>query len=140
MGLKLGQNINFRPFFFFFVSQCFWSRQSFLVVTLVATACLVATLVATYCLVATLVATACLVATLVGTYFLVATYFLSRHTFWSRHTSCRDILPVATYFLTATCFFSPTCRGHNFFILTRIWACEYSLERSLNVECRHDGI
>ena len=132
--------------------------------TLVATACLVAALVAAYCLVATLVTTACLVAT------LVSTYFLSRHTFWSRHTSCRDIiygrdilpiatyfpghdiLPVATYFLlrhtflvatyflTATCFSSPTCRGHNFFILTRIWACEYSLEISLNVECSHEGI
>ena len=31
----------------------------------------------------------------------------------------------------------PTCPGHNFFVLTRIWACEVSLERSLNVECNH---
>ena len=59
----------------------------------------------------------------------VATYFLSRHTFL-----------VATYFLIATCFSSPTCRGHNFFILTRNWVCEYSLERYLNVECIHEGI
>ena len=43
-------------------------------------------------------------------------------------------------FWTATGFSSLTCRGHNFFVLTRIWACEYSLERSLNVECIHEGI
>ena len=43
-------------------------------------------------------------------------------------------------FWTATGFSSLTCRGHNFFVLTRIWACEYSLERSLNVECSHEGI
>ena len=43
-------------------------------------------------------------------------------------------------FWTATGFSSLTCRGHNFFVLTRIWACEYSLEISLNVECRHEGI
>ena len=77
---------------------------------------------------------------------------LSRHR--SRHTACRDIghdillvattgrdiLLVATYFPDSSLFFSPTCRGHNFFVLTRIWACEYSLERSLNVECSHEGI
>ena len=130
MGLKLGQNINFWLFFrFLSVSgrdKCFWSRQSFLVETLVATYCL--------------------------------SRHWSRHTawsrHWSRHTTCgdtgrdsllgrdtgHDILPVATYFLTVTCFSSPTCRGHNFFILTRIWACEYSLERYLNVECSHEGI
>ena len=137
MGLKLSQNINFWLVFrFLSVSgrdKAFLSRQSFLVAT------------------------------------LVATYCLSRHwsrqlawlRHWSRHTACRDtgrdsllgrdtgrdILPVATYFhlvatyfLTATCFSSPTCRGHNFFILTRIWACEYSLESSWNVECSHEGI
>ena len=113
MGLKLGQNINFRLFFRFLSvtgrDKAFWSRHTayrdtgrdiLLVATLVAIACLVATLVATYCLVTT----------------LVATYFLSRHwsrhTAWSRHwsrhtassrhwsrqTSCRDIVPVATYF------------------------------------------
>ena len=43
-------------------------------------------------------------------------------------------------FWTATGFSSLTCRGHNFFVLTRIWACEYSLESSLNVECSHKGI
>ena len=43
-------------------------------------------------------------------------------------------------FWTATGFSSLTCRGHNFFVLTRIWACEYSLESSLNVECSHEGI
>ena len=43
-------------------------------------------------------------------------------------------------FWTATGFSSLTCRGHNFFVLTRIWACEYSLEISLNVECSHKGI
>ena len=71
----------------------------------------------------------------------VATYCcLSRHQ--SRHTAaCRDILPMSRHaFLTAACFFPPTCRGHNSFVLTRIWACEYSLESSLNVECIHGGI
>ena len=107
MGLKLSQNINF------------WLVFRFLSVSgrdktfLSRQSFLVATLVATYC--------------------------LSRH--WSRHTSCRDIgrdtIPVATYFLTAACFSSPTCRGHNFFILTRIWACEYSLESSWNLQFSH---
>ena len=46
----------------------------------------------------------------------------------------RDSLLGHYSFWTGTCFSSPTCRGHNFFVLTRIWACEYSLERSLNVE------
>ena len=49
--------------------------------------------------------------------------------------SGRDII-----FWKATGFSSLTCRGHNFFVLTRIWACEYSLESSLNVECSHEGI
>ena len=77
---------------------------------------------------------------------LVATSVaMSRHTAACRDIG-RDILLVATYFpcrdifLTAAYFFSPTCRSHNFFILARIWACEYSLERSLNVECSHEGI
>ena len=43
-------------------------------------------------------------------------------------------------FWTATGFSSLTCWGHNFFVLTRIWACEYSLESSLNVECSHKRI
>ena len=43
-------------------------------------------------------------------------------------------------FWTGIGFSSLTCRGHNFFVLTRIWACEYSLERSLDVECRHERI
>ena len=43
-------------------------------------------------------------------------------------------------FWTATGFSSLTCWGHNFFVLTRIWACEYSLESSLSVECSHEGI
>ena len=43
-------------------------------------------------------------------------------------------------FSTAIGFSSLTCRGHNFFVFTRIWACEYSLESSLNVECSHEGI
>ena len=43
-------------------------------------------------------------------------------------------------FWTATGFSSLTYRGHNYFVLTRIWACEYSLESSLNVECSHEGI
>ena len=37
-------------------------------------------------------------------------------------------------FWTATGFSSLTCRGHNFFVLSRIWECDYSLESSLNVE------
>ena len=123
MGLKLGQNITFRPSFFFFVSAAFlvakqltcrntvflgrdqvsWSRHSFL-----------------------------------GsrqffgrdTVFLGSRQFFGRDTvFWGRDS-----------FWTATYFSSPTCRGHNFFILTRIWACEYSLESSLNVECNHEGM
>ena len=52
----------------------------------------------------------------------------------------RDSLLGCDSFWTATCFSSPTCRGHNFFVLTRIWACEYSLERSLNVECNHEEL
>ena len=62
-----------------------------------------------------------------GTVFGVATKFpghdslLGRDSFW-----------------TVTCFSSPTCRDHNFFVLTWIWACEYSLESSLNVECNHE--
>ena len=34
----------------------------------------------------------------------------------------------------------PTYRGHNFFVLTRILACEVSLESSFNVECNHEYI
>ena len=82
MGLKLDQNINFRPFFRFL--SVFGH----------------------------------------DTGFLVATQFPGRdQVFWLR--------PI---FWTATDFSSLTCRGHNFFVLTRIWACEYSLESSLNVE------
>ena len=55
---------------------------------------------------------------------MVATEFLGRDSLLGRDN-----------FWTATCFSSPTCRGHNFFVLTHIWACEYSLEISLNVEC-----
>ena len=78
MGLKLGQNITFRPFLSFYrVIGRDTGRDT----------------------------------------------GLSRHQIW-----------------TATGFSSLTCRGHDFFVLTRIWACEYSLERSLNVECSHEGI
>ena len=49
--------------------------------------------------------------------------------------SGRDII-----FWTAIGFSSLTCQGHNFFVLTRIWACEYSLESSLNVECSREGL
>ena len=107
MGLKIGQNITFRPILGFYSVFCrdtgflvatqfpgrdqvFWLRPS----------------------------------------FLVATQFPGRDTIsWSR-----------LIFWTATDFSSLTCRGHNFFVLTRIWACEYSLESSLNVECRNEGI
>ena len=44
---------------------------------------------------------------------------------------------VATFISAQLLVSSPTHRGHNFFILTRIWACEVSLERYLNVECNH---
>ena len=37
-------------------------------------------------------------------------------------------------FCSTACFSSPTYWGHNFFILTQIWACEVSLESSLNLE------
>ena len=85
MGLKLGQNINFRPFFRFLIV---FGRD---------------------------------------TGFLVATKFSGCNTIsWSR-----------LIFWIAIGFSSLTCRGHNFFVLTRIWACEYSLENSLNVECIH---
>ena len=83
MGLKIGQNINFRPFNFLFL----W---------------------------------------LLG-----------------RHTAClvtTQFLGCDTACWTTACFSSPTCQGHNFFVLTRIWACEVSLENSLNVECNHEGI
>ena len=82
MGLKLGQNINFRPFLgFCSISGRDTGRD------------------------------------------INSGRDISRHQFW-----------------TATGFCSLTCRGHNFFVLTRIWACEYSLESSLNVECSHEGI
>ena len=66
--------------------------------------------------------------------------------FWSRHNllaatkfSSRDTISWSRLiFWTATGFSSLTCRGHNFFVLTRIWVCEYSLESSLNVECSHE--
>ena len=100
MGLKIGQNINYRLFLGFSSvfgrdtvilghDQVSWSRQFF------------------------------------GRYtvFGVAAKFPSRDSFW-----------------TATCFSSPTCQGHNFCVLTRIWAYEYSLERSLNVECNHEEV
>ena len=128
MGLKFGQNIKFQFFFRFLQhsgrDKAFLSRQSLLVATLVATHCFSRHRSRH---------TAC--RDIGRDILLVATYFLSRHTFLSRHNFL-----VATYFLTAACFSSPTCRGHNFFILTRIWACEYSLERYLNVECIHEGI
>ena len=45
---------------------------------------------------------------------------------------------IATNFGSGVCrdklFFSPTFHGHNFFILTQIWACGMSLESSLNVK------
>ena len=132
MGLKFGQKYQISVFFgFCSVSgrdKGFLSRQSFLVATLVVD-------VATYCCLSrhrSQHTAACrdigrnillLVATSVATYCL------------SRHTS-----NVATYFPDSSQFFSPTCRSHNFFVLTRIWACEYSLERYLNVECSHEGI
>ena len=87
MGLKIGQNINFRPFLVF--SSVFGSDIVFLV----------------------------------ATKFPGHDSLLGRDSFW-----------------TVTCFSSPTCRGHNFFVLTWIWACEYLLERSLNVECKKKGI
>ena len=53
----------------------------------------------------------------------------------SGRDACRDILPghdaCRTYFPDSNYFSSPTCRAHNFFFLTRIWACEYSLEKYL---------
>ena len=56
-------------------------------------------------------------------------------------TSGRDIKSGRNIiFWTTTGFSSLTCRGHNFFVLTRIWACEYLLESSLNVECSHEEI
>ena len=139
MGLKFGQNIKFQ--FFFKVSAAFWSRQRFLVATKLACRdilLLVATSVATYCCLSRHRSRCRDILLLVAT--SVATYCcLSRHR--SRHTACRDILPMSRHaFLTAACFFSPTCRGHNSFVLTWIWACEYSLESSLNVECSHEGI
>ena len=100
MGLKIGQNINFRLFLVFSsvfgrntVSwsqhSSFWSRPSLLVVT----------------------------------------QFFGRDNLLSHDN-----------FQTATYFYSPTCRGYNFFVLTQSWACEYSLESSLNLECNHEGI
>ena len=106
MGLKIGQNINFRHFFKFlqrFRSRhsFFRSRPSFLVMTVFGR----------------------------DTVFRVATKFPGRDSLLGRDS-----------FWTTTYFSSPTCRDHNFFVLTRIWACEYSLERYLNVECNHEEI
>ena len=41
------------------------------------------------------------------------------------------------FFCSTASFSSSTCHGQNFFILTRIWVCEDSLESSLNEECSH---
>ena len=57
-------------------------------------------------------------------------FALSRHCFaLSRH-----------FFYLAASFSSPTCQGHNFFILIRIWTCKDSLESYLNVEFNHGEI
>ena len=40
---------------------------------------------------------------------------------------------------TSFCFFFSTCQGHNFFVISRIWACEVSLETYLNVEYNHES-
>ena len=43
------------------------------------------------------------------------------------------LLALSRHSLCSVAYFSsPTCWDHNFFILTRIWACEVSLESSLN--------
>ena len=81
MGLKIGQNINFRTFLVF--PSVFGRDTVFLVVTK----------------------------------FPGHDSLLGRDSFW-----------------TATCFSSPTCHGHNLFVLTRIWACKDSLERYMNEE------
>ena len=107
MGLKIGQNINFRPFLGF--SSVFgrdttrWSRHSFF---------------------------------RSQPSFLVATQFFGHNTVFGVATKFpgRDNLLGRDSFWTTTSFSSLTCRGHNFFVLTRIWVCEYSLESSLNVE------
>ena len=44
---------------------------------------------------------------------------------------------VAIEFLCCDSFLCLTCRGHNFFVLTRIWACKVLFESSLNVECKN---
>ena len=73
------------------------------------------------------------------TVFLVATKFPGRDTVFLVATKFpgRDSLLGRDSFWITTCFSSPTCRGHNFFVLTRIWVCEYSLESYLNVEFNH---
>ena len=65
---------------------------------------------------------------------------MSRHSFL-----CRDMVSLLQQktmsrhsFLLCNIKLYPTCRGHNFFVLTRIWACEVSLEISLNVEWNHE--
>ena len=47
---------------------------------------------------------------------------------------------VATNFLLNNLFCSPNFQGHNFFVLTQIWAWAVSLEISLNVEFNHGWI
>ena len=112
MGLKLGQNITFRPFLSFCSvigrDTASWSRHR-------SRHRFVATQLATQVCATQLATQVCR--------DTVRDTGLSRHQIW-----------------TATGFSSLTCRGHNFFVLTRIWACEYSLESSLNVECSHEGI
>ena len=134
MGLKLGQNINFRPFLGF--CSVFGRDTGFLVATQSPgrdTSCLVA-----------IQSPGRDTVSWSPHSLLVAT-----QVFWSRHSLLvatqspgRDIISWSRHnFLDSSWFFfSLTCRGHNFFVSTRIWACEYSLESSLNLECIHEGI
>ena len=93
MSLKIGQNINFRPFLGF--SSVFghdtasWLWHSFF---------------------------------RSRPSFLVATVFFGHDTVFGVATKFpgHDSLLGRDSFWTATCFSSPTCRDHNFFILTRI--------------------
>ena len=111
MGLKLGQKLNFRPF----SSFCSISGRD--VGRDIKSGCDVKS-----------VATS-------GRDINYGRDIKSRHQFWPRHQICSR-----HHFLDSNWFFFTNLSGHNFFVLTRIWACEYSLEISLNVECSHEEI
>ena len=104
MGLKFGQNIKFQ--FFFKVSAAFWSRQSFLVATLVVD-------VATYCCLSRHRSRHTAACRDTGRRCRDILLLVATSVTMSRHTvACRDILShVATYFPDSSLFFFSNLSG-----------------------------